>query len=211
MSGSLPDNRVRYPAPKIDFVGEVGETGQPHDDYPAPGQARYDWQRMMCIAALAQQSSFEEPTNFRVGTPWFDLNDMTLKIRTGTGVAGTEWSNYAAVLGLGTGVTLADWYLTASSQLLDVHPEITYGGRAVAVSLEIPIPASVRTAVIAETRAFVWVNGLLRDPRQTTVDPGTCPTKINLVDQLDVGDVFTVLLKVIKTSYFLAGDVLAGI
>lgn len=78
---NLPDNRLRFSSAKIDFATEVGLTGQPHDTYPGPGeQPRYDWLRMWYISLLANQSSYEEPTNYREGTIWFDLNGPTIKI-----------------------------------------------------------------------------------------------------------------------------------
>ena len=210
---TLPDNRLRLPGPKIDFVNDVGETGQQHDAYPAPGQARYDWQRMMHIALLSNQASYIEPINFRVGTPWFDLNTMSLKVRTGTGVAGTEWSPIADVISLehdsSGDVFLSAAYTTIKAALAAVRPQSTFSGRAVSDDVDyIPIPTSVQSAIYPETRPFVWVNGLLVDPRDVQIDPAVCPTKINLVHHLAVNDKFTVLLTGI--IHFINGDVLAG-
>jgi len=115
----LPDNRMRFTAPLIDFEDDVGETGQDHDGFPAPGQARYDWMRMAIISLLANQASFSEPVNYRKGTPWFDLNTSVLKIRTGEGIAGTEWSNFADVIEVSDGLTLANWFDAVSAGLAD--------------------------------------------------------------------------------------------
>jgi hypothetical protein len=119
MSTDLPDNRMRFPAPPIDFEDDVGDTGQDHDSFPEPGQARYDWMRMAVIALLSNQSSFNEPVNYRVGTPWLDLNTWTLKIRTGDGVKGTEWSDFSEVIQVTDGVTLKSWFEAISSDLAD--------------------------------------------------------------------------------------------
>jgi hypothetical protein len=115
----LPDNRIRLQAPPIDFEDDVGNTGQDHDDYPDPGQARYDWMRMYLIGLLANQASFNEPVNYRKGTPWFDLNTMTLKIRTGEGVAGTTWSDFSDVIQVSTGLTLKDWFDAVAGTLAE--------------------------------------------------------------------------------------------
>ena len=65
----------------IDFVADVGIASQDHDNYPPPqGQARFDHMRMAIIALLSQQASFSEPTQYRDGTPWFDLTDQTWNI-----------------------------------------------------------------------------------------------------------------------------------
>ena len=84
----LPDNRLRLPAPEIDFVNDVGITGQEHDTYPtADTQARYDWMRMYLQALLAHQSSHLQPINFRTGTTWFDLVIEAYRYWNGTDFA----------------------------------------------------------------------------------------------------------------------------
>lgn len=102
---SLPDNRIRFSGPGIDFENEVGRTGQDHDDYPQPyTQARYDWMRMFLIGLLSCQSSKEEPTQYRDGTWWFDLNTLTMKIRRAD-----QWVPAAQVIATGT-ITLDEMY-----------------------------------------------------------------------------------------------------
>jgi hypothetical protein len=116
---TLPDNRIRIPAPLIDFENDVGETGQDHDRYPEPGQSRYDWMRMVLIGLLANQSSYSAPVNFRKGSFWFDLNSNVLKIRTGDGVAGTEWSETSIAIEVSPGLTLDNWFQAVSASLAD--------------------------------------------------------------------------------------------
>jgi hypothetical protein len=119
MSSETPDNRIRLPAPPIDFTDDVGETGQDHDRFPEPGQARFDWMRMFLVGLLANQASYNEPINFRKGTFWFDLNTSILKIRTGDGVAGTDWSDVGEVIQVADGLTLKGWFDAVSSSLAD--------------------------------------------------------------------------------------------
>jgi hypothetical protein len=115
----LPDNRIRIPAPPIDFSEDVGDTGQDHDRFPDPGQARYDWMRMFLIGLLANQASYREPVNYRKGTFWMDLDSGILKIRTGEGVAGTEWSDIAELIEVSPGLTLQGWFDAVSSSLAE--------------------------------------------------------------------------------------------
>ena len=122
---ALPDNRIRLSSSKIDFENDVGIASQDHDDYPPPqGQARFDHMRMFLIGVLSQQSSYDEPTQKRDGTPWFDLNTFQLKIWTQN-----SWQSYASVLALAEDSegnvteTLATWYSTIADTLSDLSPE----------------------------------------------------------------------------------------
>jgi len=103
---ALPDLRIRFPAPKIDFAADVGTTGQDHDTYPAADtQPRFDWMRMNLIGLLANQASFDEPTQFRNGTLWYDLNELALKIRKDD-----EWVPAGDGILVADGVTLGEFY-----------------------------------------------------------------------------------------------------
>jgi len=115
---TLPDNRIRYPAGLVDFAGEVGLTGQDHDSYPLQNtQARFDWMRLTLIGLLSNQSSVgDEPTQFRQGTTWFDLDggpDGAMKVRIREGSDGT-WTTLADVILLetvdGTVFTLSEFF-----------------------------------------------------------------------------------------------------
>ena len=115
----LPDNRMRFTAPPIDFEDDVGETGQDHDRFPEPGQARYDWMRMVVISLLANQASYNAPVNYRRGSFWIDLNTGILKARTGEGIAGTEWSDIGELIQVSPGLTLQGWFDAVSSSLAE--------------------------------------------------------------------------------------------
>jgi hypothetical protein len=105
---ALPDCRMRFPAGPIDFAAEVGTTGQTHDDYPAAGtQPRFDWMRLTIISLLSNQASYDEPSQYREGTAWFDLNEMALKIRKNN-----QWLPFSNAVLLEDGITLADLYAT---------------------------------------------------------------------------------------------------
>lgn len=199
MPPTTPDNRVRLPSAKIDFATDVGVASQDHDNYPPPqGQARFDHMRMFLIGLLAQQSSYQEPTEYRDGTPWFDLNTLQLKIRRNA-----EWQSVAEAIVLeedidGNTTSLADWFAAVSASLGSLSPEIVFSGVAGADNqISITIPESLRVYLFTDSRPFVYKNGLLLDPRNSRLDPGSNPTAVDLTggDELDVGDTFTVMIR----------------
>jgi hypothetical protein len=113
---TTPDYRIKFPAPTIDFTDDVGTTGQDHDNYPSPGtQARYDWMRLMLIGLLTHQASYEEPTQYRDGTVWYDLETLELKIwQSGDGGSSGAWTKLSDVIMVGlagtTPVSLTNFY-----------------------------------------------------------------------------------------------------
>ena len=192
----LPDNRLRFSSTLINFATEVGLTSQDHDNYPQPmSQARYDHMRMVIIALLAQQSSYDEPTEYRDGTPWFDLNSQTLKIRKDG-----QWANYADVIGLGEPntdglyVTLSEWYDSVKTAVGALTQEVVFNGQCSSNGItNIPIPESLRQFVYEDTRCFLHVNGLLIDPRSCTIVGNSTIFLSGIL--LDNGDEFTVVLR----------------
>lgn len=206
---SLPDNRVRFPAAKVDFETLVGLTGQEHDEYPKAGQQpRFDWMRLFLIGLLSQQSSYQEPTQFREGTPWFDLNDGVLKIRRNE-----AWVSVAEAIKLGVDsdgqpVMLQDVYDTIKT-LLGYKPTATFSGRSNTDGVTIiPIPQGLRSAAGAGSRPFVWVDGIQIDPRHCEYVGGTSPVSIRLNgDEINRGQRFTVVLLSVDSSFFAAGEV----
>jgi hypothetical protein len=207
---AVPDNRIRFSSTRIDFATDVGLSGQDHDSYPPPGgQARYDHLRMFLIGLLAQQASFQPPTQFRDGTAWFDLNTFTLKVRLGQ-----DWLPYANVLGLtepdsdGQVVTLAEWYAAVQDILKGLSPEVVFSGKCNASDVDtIPIPTSVQTNLGAESRVFLYINGSLVDPHNCALI-GTPPTTLKLSSiSLEQGDTFVVVIRRISSTTFLAASV----
>jgi hypothetical protein len=200
---SLPDNRLRFPAPAIDFDGDVGATGQAHDDWPAPGQARYDWMRMWLISLLASQSSYDEPTQYREGSLWFDLNTNRLMVRCPTSGASSTWVSLADVIEVGDDdLTLNDYVAAVQDSIATLAPEMTWSGHCnTAGATVIPVPATLVDLVDdGNTRATVYVNGLLLDPRTT---PWYSGPAVRLVGtSLSVGDTFTVIIKNISGDRF---------
>lgn len=206
----LPDNRLRFSTPPIDFLNDIGETGQTHDTWPAPGaQPRYDWLRLWLIAAFSSQSSFEEPTEFREGSPWFDLNNLTLKIRRNN--AWVKLSDVIAVVD-GTGTegttTLSEWFTTTEALLQTTAPEATWGGNSTEDDITtIIVPTAIRTQIdITKSKPFVWINGVMIDPRDAEFRTEISVELLNNVE-LNTDDRYTVVIKNITGTLFHVPDV----
>ena len=210
---TLPDNRLRLPPAKIDFATDVGETGQDHDNYPPPqGQARFDHLRMYLISLLAQQSSYDPPTQYRDGTVWFDLNDATLKIRLNN-----EWRQIADAISVQQFGGLSNLSLTQfANQVLQILPNITpdivFNGISTNNNVSvIPIPSSLRSSIGSQSRPFVYINGVLMDPRNTTLQPVVEPAQITIVGRvMNVGDTFTVAIRYVPSTTFYLPTVTAS-
>lgn len=189
----LPDNRIVLTGPLIDFVNNVGVTGQDHDSYPAADQqARFDTMRSYLIGLLSNQSSYTAPTQFREGTIWFDLNTAVLRI-----YHNGSWRPLADAIALidqtGTTdlLTLSQWFESLSGYLATFGPEMVFSGQATQTTSSIPIPVDLRASVTATYQALIWVNGLLKDPRLSMISSGV----ISLGFNLNASDTFVVQLK----------------
>lgn len=201
---SLPNNAIRFPAPSIDFPTDVGVTGQDHDSYPAGNQQpRFDWMRMYLIGLLSCQSSFTAPTEKRIGTPWFDLNTYEYKHWDGE-----TWARLAEAIVLGVDsagerITLADIYGTITT-LIGSKPTGTFSGSSSNDGItSIPIPESMRSLGGVGSKPFVYVNGLLLDPRLCSYSSSNLPISVNLSGGAAVnsGDAFTVVMLGVNSSY----------
>ena len=198
------DNRIRLPGPLINFAVDVGLTGQEHDNYPAPGQARYDHLRIFLQGLLAQQSSASEPTQYREGTPWLDTSQdpPQLKIRVGA-----AWQPYAVAISLGAGtdkLSLLDWFAAVQPLLAAIAPDVTFSGTAGGPVAQIIVPGPLRPSLTSSSRPFVYSNGILLDPRQTILESGVVLLGVN---RLKAGDRFTVLIRGIPSQNFYVPDV----
>lgn len=195
---SIPDNRIRFPAAKLDFADLVGESGQDHDNYPPPrGQARFDHLRIYLIGLLTQQAAFDAPTQFRDGTAWFDLNTLSLKIRIGS-----AWVSYAQAIALtepdadNNITTLADFYSSTQQVLSSISPDVTFSGQVVIDgTTEITIPTEFQASIDPSATIFLHINGSLVDPSVCTL-LGNPPTTIRLSGiSLQDSDIYIVTIK----------------
>lgn len=204
---ALPDNRIRFQPTKLDLAAQVGLTGQDHDSYPAPGsQARYDWMQLYLIGLLSQQSSYDEPTQKRDGTPWFDLNDLTLKIWKMN--AWMPYSDAIPLTSLDGTITLNEWFSSVESTLSNLAPELFYGGICGANGIsDIPIPTQLQPHIYPDSRAFVTVNGVQIDPREVQFIGSPASTVRLSTIELEINDSFTVLIKRIPASTFISSNI----
>jgi len=203
---TTPDQRIRLPGAKINFSTDVGTTGQDHDTFPAPGQARYDHMRMYLLGLLSNQASYSEPTQYREGSFWFDLNTLTFKV-----YVNGSWSSLSETISLdqdGSTITsLADWYKSTADAVNSIKADVTFSGKAANAATVIPIPST--STVTGLNRCFLWVNGELVDPRKCQLMGGATPTSIKLPTSLAlaVNDTFTVVLKHMASKDFYVTDV----
>lgn len=200
---TLPDNRLRFSSTKIDFTNDVGTTGQPHDSYPGPNlEPRYDWLRMWFISLLANQSSYDEPSNYRDGTIWFDLNGPTIKIYTEN-----KWKEITEAINVSENQTLAEWISNVSDLLQSATPEMTFSGKSTLDGTSIiPIPESILQYVdISESKPFIYINGILVDPRNCSYNTSSTIQVNN--ETIDKNDRFTVVIKNIRQDLFYTPDV----
>jgi hypothetical protein len=198
---TLPDNRIQLPPTKIDFDTQVGVTGQVHDDYPSPqGQARFDHMRIYLIGLLSQQSSFDPPSQKRDGTPWFDLNELSLKISLNN-----VWLPYSDAIKIG-GMSLSDWYTNVETALVGIAPEIFFSGVCTQQGVvDIPIPTEYQVLISAESKAFVTINRTHQfTPLEVQFIGSPNPTTIRLLNaELEADDTFAVSIRRIPNSNFL--------
>jgi len=197
---ALPDNRIKLPAPEIDFTNDVGITGQDHDLYPAPDtQARFDWLRLYLIGLLACQSSHGvEPSNYRAGTLWYDIDEAAYQH-----FDGSDWEDLAKAITVPTADTastemsLYDWAGIISSRIDSFHHTAVFSGVANADASVINIPTSAQEIAGEDgMHPFLYKNGLLIDPRLTNFNTG-CPTCVELTGAaaLEESDTFTVIIQ----------------
>ena len=206
------DNRIRFPPTEIDFVNDIGTTGQAHDNYPAPNQQpRFDWMRITLIGLLSQQSSENPPTQKRIGTPWFDRNNNTIKIWDGN-----NWGSLASFILLSESsneiLSLHDWFLDAQQKLDFVLPRLTFGGHIAKTGVtKIPVPTAISTKIdkiFERLRPLVFVNGSLLDPRRTSFSG--CPIFVEVDPSiiLEHNDKFTVIIE--SFNEFVTEEVIAS-
>jgi hypothetical protein len=212
----MPDHRINFPSTLVDFINTVGVTGQTHDEYPSPGaQARYDHLRLFLIGLLSNQSSYLEPTNYREGTLWFDLNDLRLKIRRSVG-GGSTWVNVSDSIKLGD-TDLTAWFTSVNLSLESVTPEIVFRGTIVTQGIDyISIPGSISSYIGSNTKAYVTINGdnanlskrlYVLSPQDVTIE-GAPPVLLRLATvTLDTLDTFMVVLRSVPSATFVSDPI----
>jgi len=163
----IPDYRIRFPSSKIDFDEDVhggSPDGQDINDYPSIGQARYDYMRMVVIGLLANQSSYEEPFNYKIGTIWHNLNDEFLKY-----FDGEEFDDIASAIKIGE-YDLKEWSEIVQNTVGKVSETGSFSGVSNNSGVtEIDIPENMLVAASFDNNhPVLYKNGLLIDPRLTS-------------------------------------------
>jgi hypothetical protein len=165
---TIPDYRIRFPSAKIDFDEDVhggSPGGQDVDDFPQPGtQARYDWIRLTIIGLLANQSSVEEPLNYKIGSLWHNLNDGFFKY-----FDGEDWAELTKAIRIGE-TNLEEWSELVNETVGKVTEAASFTGVAESNNItEIDIPDSAMAAAsYNNNHPVLYKNDLLIDPRLTS-------------------------------------------
>lgn len=182
---TLPDYRIRFPSNKINFPEEVyggSDDGQEINEFPQPGQARYDFMRLAIIGLLANQSSTEEPINYKLGTLWYNLNDEFLKFYDGE-----NFDEIAKAIRIGD-MSLHDWSELVQDTVGRITEPATFSGISNAnhvVEINVPEDA-LQAASYENNHPILYINGLLIDLRLTSFN--TERNKVLLLNN-DVGSV----------------------
>jgi len=181
------DNRIRLDETPIDFT-RTDDVDQLHSEYPSPNvQSRYDFMRSYLIGLLSNQSSPGdcEPYEKRIGTTWFNKDIAMLLMYNGEQF--DSISKYLSVEIVNGDNTSGNSSL--QSVIDDIRSIIAFAGpRAVWSGIFtsdennfIPIPDEFQEySTLPDMKAFVYIDGLLIDPRRTIIDSQT-PKQINLV------------------------------
>jgi hypothetical protein len=194
------DNRIRLDQSIVDFT-KSGTTGELHDEYPKPNtQARFDLMRTYLIGLLSNQSSDEdtdgEPFEKRTGTLWYKKKSALLELFNGT-----EFEDLSKHIGITidkTKIPIESVILNILAALRYVAPRVIWCGRFDQnVTDIIQIPAAYQGyAAMPNMHPLVYINGLLIDPRDTTIQAGS-PFYIKMNDNFipEVGQKYTVILE----------------
>ena len=197
----LQDNRMRFSPTEIDFINDVGLSGQAHDDYPAPNQpARYDHWRLAIIALLSSQSSDPDkpPSQYRLGTIWFNKSEF--KYYNDSTFADIANAIFLRTSATGDAIPLSTWYVEAVEKLTRIQPRYTYSGKIQTLGIhELPIPDPIRqglTGIQTLMRPLVYLNGLLIDPRLCSFSDN-CPLFVEVDSSIELNkdDKFTVIIE----------------
>lgn len=192
----IPDNRIKLQPTEVDFVNDVGVTGQQHDHYPSPDSApRYDWMRLYLIGLLSNQSSIgEQPLNFRDGTLWYDKETGEYKYH--------DSDNEQTFMPLANGIKIDT---TSLSNIIDdlrnsvglMRRTATFSGVSNIDTNIINIPSNIQeVASESDNYPILYKNGLLIDPRLVSFSEG-CPVCIELEGdaELEADDKFTIFIQ----------------
>lgn len=186
------DNRLQFPeSAEIDFVNDVGLTGQDHDNYAEPGTLpRYDWMRMILLGILASQSSRDEPTQYRPGTLHYDLNTFFYKC-----MKENNFEDIAKCMEI-MGESLYEWSQETEEKRRRFQLTGTFSGIAHDQSNVINIPNNLQEISQTPNKPYLFKNGRIINPALTQFNSG-CPVAIELSGSavLASDDKFTVFIK----------------
>jgi hypothetical protein len=194
----IPDYKIRLPSDLIDFEEDVhggSLDGQQINDFPQPGQARWDWMRMVILGLLANQSSEDEPINYKIGTIWMNLNDNFYKY-----FDGENFEEIARAVRMGE-MNLEDWGEAVEDTVGKVTEAATFSGTIETTGVtEVDIPSdALAAAAYPNNHPVLYLNQFLIDPRLTAfnINRNTVLLLDNEYGSIDTrkDDVFTIMIQ----------------
>jgi hypothetical protein len=193
------DNRINLSSPDFGPSG-TGSTGQLHDEYPKGNtQARYDFMRSMLIGLLANQSSADEsePIEKRTGTLWYKKTSKFLDVFNGSNFVSLA-DHIRISTGETTEETLQSVLTSILSSLAYTSPRVVWSGIIInSYDQFLPVPEKFQGyAKLPNMRPFLYVDGLLVDPRDTTIDDSSSVSYIKIINyQVRPNQKYTVILQ----------------
>jgi hypothetical protein len=185
------NNIIKYPvSEEVDFINDVGLTGQDHDNYAEPGtHPRYDWMRMIILGLLANQASREEPTEYRPGTLHYNLNDFFYKC-----MKDANFEDLAKCIKITK--SLYEWAAEIEEKRKRFIQSGVFSGIAHAKSNVINIPRNLQNISKLPNKPYLFKNGKIVNPSLVRFNT-SCPVAIELSGNasLNAEDIFTVFIK----------------
>lgn len=186
------DNRFKFPeSSEIDFVHDVGLTGQDHDNYAEPGTLpRFDWIKIIILGLLANQASGEKPTQYRPGTLYYNLNTFLYEC-----AKDGDFESLAKCIKIAN-LDLHDWSQDIETKRQRFYPSGTFSGVAHHKSNVINIPRSLQDISKSPNQPYLFKNGKITNPSFAQFNSG-CPVAIELSGSavLQADDTFTVFIR----------------
>lgn len=186
------DNRFQFPeSSEIDFINDVGLTGQDHDNYAEPGTlSRFDWMRMIILGLLANQASREKPTQYRPGTLHYNLEAFFYEC-----VKDGNFESLSKCIEI-MNLSLYDWSQIIEAKRERFQPSGVFSGIARSKASTISIPINLQSIAKSPNRPYLFKNGKITDPALAQFNSG-CPVAVELSGNatLQTDDVFTVFIR----------------
>lgn len=106
-------------------------------------------------------------------------------------------------------LTLSQFVREVQEVMPNLSPDIVFNGVSTGSGIaSIPIPTELRSSIQSGFKPLVYINGILVDPRSTSLESPANPTSVKMTDtQLSINDRFTVIIRYIPDRTFYTSTV----